>query len=194
VKETTIPTDAELLLRLKANDPLALTLLFERYYQPLCRFVFVFIPDNELAEEFSANVFIRLWETRDKIVIHDNLRSYLYQSAKNQAFTHLRKKKISLISWTDGLDITEKKDQTPEAIFIDGELKAEFQQAFSKISPRAQLAFKLHRFDDLSYKEVAAVMDISVSAVEKNITSALKILHRELVGEKLLLWCVFTKL
>jgi RNA polymerase sigma-70 factor (ECF subfamily) len=180
------PNDQNLFSQIKKNNHQALTTLFHRYYQHICRFIYLFIPENETAEELSANVFIKLWENRNKITIQNTLRSYLYQSAKNQALSQLRKKKISLQSWTDGLDVSEKKDQTPEAIFIGNELNDEFIRTFRQIPQRAQLAFKLHRFDDLSYKEIATIMNISISAVEKNITSALKILHRELIQKKIL--------
>ena len=181
---TSYPSDQDLFSRIKQNDHQALTLLFERYYQPLCRFVFAFIPENEVAEELSANVFIKLWETRDRLTIYYTLRSYLYQSAKNQTFSYLRKKKIDLQSWSDDLEPSEAKQHYPEAIFIANELNDEFTVVFAKLPPRAQLAFKLNRFDGLKYQEIANVMEISVAAVEKNMTTALKILHRELIGEK----------
>ena len=82
----------------------------------------------------------------------------------------------------DNLDFSDKKDQTPEAIFIENELNIEFVRAFQKLPTRAKLAFKLHRIDGLKYAEVAEIMNISTGAVEKNITSALKILHRELIA------------
>ena len=175
-------SDQELFEAIRQGDSSALTLLFQRYYQQICRFIFLFVPDNELTEELSANVFIRLWENRRKIMIQHTLRSYLYQSAKNQAFSYLRKKKPSLQLWSEGLEIADEKDQSPEAIYIETELNNEFVRAFQKLPARAQLAFKLHRFDGLTYREIGAIMEISVSAVEKNITSALKTLHRELIG------------
>ncbi|WP_163717304.1 RNA polymerase sigma factor [Mangrovibacterium lignilyticum] len=183
--ETFTPTDAELLSQLKNGDAQALTLLFQRYYQPLCRFVFVFIPENEVAEELSANVFIKLWENRNKITIYYTLRAYLFQSAKNQTFSYLRKRKIDQQSWADEFEPAQEKGHCPEALFIANELNDEFAAVFSRLPQRAQLAFKLHRFDGLKYKEIANVMEISVAAVEKNITTALKILHRELIEEKI---------
>lgn len=173
-------SDQAILDQLKSGDPQALTLLFNEYYQQLCRFAFCFIPENEVIEELTANVFINLWENRTRIQIHTGIRPYLYQAAKNQVISYLRKKKPLTHPLEEGLDFSDKKDRTPEAIYIENELNIEFIQAFKKLPPRAKLAFKLHRFDGLTYSEVADIMKISVAAVEKNITSALKILHREL--------------
>lgn len=173
-------SDSTYLQKLQAGDSVALSTLFRKYYQQLCRFVFVYIPENEVVEELTANIFIALWENRDRLVIHTSLKSYLFRSAKNQAISYLRKKKAIMHSLDDELDFTDKKDQTPETIYIENELNIEFVRAFQKLPPRAKLAFKLHRIDGLKYAEVAEIMEISVAAVEKNITSALKILHQEL--------------
>jgi len=172
--------DNKLLDQIKTDKTEALTVLFNKYYQQLCRFVFMFIPDNELAEELTANVFINLWENKHKIVIHTSLKAYLYRSSKNQAISYTRKKKAKILSIDEGFDFSD--DKNPEAICIENELNIEFVRAFRKLPPRAKLAFKLHRFDGLKYSEVAEIMSISVSAVEKNITLALKILHKELIG------------
>ncbi|WP_321287915.1 sigma-70 family RNA polymerase sigma factor [uncultured Sunxiuqinia sp.] len=173
-------SDIVIFERIKSGNSDALTALFNKYYQQICRFTFLFIPENKIVEELTANVFINLWETRKKITIHSSVKAYLYQAAKNQAISFLRKNKNMLTPLDDFLDLPDRRDQTPEAIYIEGELNLEFTKAYKKLPNRAQLAFKLHRLDGLKYSEVAEIMNISIGAVEKNITSALKILHSEL--------------
>lgn len=175
-------SDIAILERIKTGDSDALTALFNKYYQQICRFTSLFIPENKVVEELTANVFINLWETRKRIAIHTSVKAYLYQAARNQAISFLRKNKRILNPLDELLDLPDKQDQTPEAIFIEGELNQEFVKAYKKLPNRAQLAFKLHRLDGLKYSEVAEIMNISVGAVEKNITSALKILHSELLS------------
>ncbi len=177
---TDIYSDNDLLEQMKGGSTQALSLLFKRYYQALCRFSATFIPDNKIVEELTANVFINLWENKDRVMIHTSLKSYLYRSARNQSLSYLRKQKNELYPMEEGYDLSDSKDQIPENIFIENELNSQFLKAFQKLSPRAMMAFKLHRFDGLKYAEIAEIMDISVAAVEKNITSALKMLHKEL--------------
>jgi hypothetical protein len=62
-------TDSELFNTVKAGDEQALTLLFIKHYQQLYRFMFVFIPENEIALELTANLSINLWENKKKIVL-----------------------------------------------------------------------------------------------------------------------------
>ncbi len=176
-----ISLDTQLLKKISAGNRNALTTLFNKYYQPLCRFMFVFIPDNELVEELTANVFINLWNNREKIVIRTSLEAYLFRSAKNQAISHIRKKRLSTFPIEEAFELSDSKDLTPEEIYIENELNIEYVRAFQKLPPRAKLAFKLHRFDGLKYAEIAEIMGITISAVEKNIAHALKILHTELI-------------
>jgi RNA polymerase sigma-70 factor (ECF subfamily) len=164
---------------MQTGDIQPLSSLFNEYYQALCRFVYLYISEKETTEELAANVFISLWENKHKINIKTSLKAYLYKSAKNQAMSYLRKKRIESVSIEDNIDFIIK-EKTPESIFIEKELDKKFAQAFSKLPNRAKLAFKLHRFDGLRYSEIAEIMAISVPAVEKNITTALKILHKEL--------------
>ena len=175
-------SDIELLQQLKKNNEKALTELFERYYQKLCKFAIVLLPDQAIVEELIANVFITLWNNRITIQIHTGLKAYLYQSAKNQALSQLRKKRIVTSLEDENTLMGNDIEYSPESFFIENELKQEFENAFRNIPPRAKLAFKLHRFDGLKYTEIAIVMNISISAVEKNIGKALKILHKELIA------------
>jgi len=142
--------------------------------------MFLFIYEREIVEELTANIFINLWEKRQKVSIHTSVKAYLYQSAKNQAVSYARKTVKEYHSKEGFCDFPEEEGQSPEAVFIEGELKQKFSTVLQKVPERAQLAFKLHRMEGLKYKEIAEVMDISVAAVEKNITTALKILHKEL--------------
>ena len=175
-------SDTELLQQLKNNNEKALTELFERYYEKLCKFAIVLLPNKTIVEELIANVFITLWNNRITIKIHTGLKAYLYQSAKNQTLSQLRKKCIITSMEDENTFMNNDIEYSPESFFIENELKQEFENAFRKIPPRAKLAFKLHRFDGLKYTEIAVVMNISISAVEKNIGKALKILHKELIA------------
>lgn len=174
-------SDVILLKEIKAGNSSALTALFNKYYQTLCRFMFVFVPDNELVEELTANIFIKIWTNKETVNIQTSLEAYLYRSARNQAISYLRKNKPEVLPIDDGFELPDSNEQTPEAIYIENELNIEYVRAFQKLPPRAKLAFKLHRFDGLKYAEIAEIMGVTVSAVEKNITHALKILHTELI-------------
>ena len=173
-------SDIGLFNQIRHGNTLALTQLFDRYYQQLCQFTFIYIPDRELTEELTANVFINLWEKRSTLHIHTSLKAYLYRSAKNQALSSLRKNRHLTYPPNAEADKPEVSNQTPETLFIENELNDQFARAIKQLPQRAKLAFKLHRIDNLSYSETAEIMNISISAVEKNLTTALEILHREL--------------
>jgi len=175
-----LSSDSLLFSQLQSNDSQSLGALFNKYYQSLCRFTYLIVHEKSVAEELSANVFINLWENRGQTFIHTSLKAYLYKSARNQAISYLRKKKGIIYSLENDHDFANQNDLGPESIFIDDELKTEFDKALHKLTPKARLAFSLHRFEGMKYTDIAEIMEISVSAVEKNIASALKSLYKEL--------------
>ncbi|GET28502.1 RNA polymerase sigma factor [Prolixibacter sp. SD074] len=133
--------DNELFDQIKKGNLKAFSVLFELYYQPLCGFAFVFVPEKEVAEELAANVFINLWKNKKHIAVRSSLKAYLFSAAKNQAFSHLRKQKTVLLPIEQFFGLPARKDTIPETICIENELKTEFERIFRKLPPRAKLAF-----------------------------------------------------
>ena len=76
--------------------------LFETYFTPLCRFIYLHLDDKNVAEELAMDIFIYLWENRETFQIQLSLKAYLFQAAKNKCLNELRKKKETV-----GLDGVE---------------------------------------------------------------------------------------
>ena len=85
--------DLVLLDRIKQNDSVALRIIFERYFEPLCFFSFQILKSSELCEESVSDVFTNIWLKRKSIDIKSNFRSYLYTAVKNQSINYLRQEK-----------------------------------------------------------------------------------------------------
>ena len=81
----------ELQRKITENDQSAYRQLFIMYYDKLLRFVMVFSRNRELSEEIVSDVFINIWRRRTKIGDIENLKLYLYVSAKNITFNYLEK-------------------------------------------------------------------------------------------------------
>ena len=64
--------------------------LFSDYYVNLCRFAYTFLKDADTSEEVVQEVFINLWEQREKLSISTSIRSFLYTSVRNRALNHIR--------------------------------------------------------------------------------------------------------
>lgn len=171
----------DILARLKADDDSALKELFHQHYQRVCQTMHRFIRDKNLVEDLAQNVFIRFWEKRHQINVTTSVGAYFHRMAINEALAYLRKTKnketeeITAQTPTDSLESVETG-------YLQSELKSEIIKAIDTLPPRCRTVFQLSRFEELTYKEIAVKMEISVKTVENQMGKALRVLREELKG------------
>lgn len=165
----------------------ALEELFLTYYAPLCKFVWRYVRSNHVAEELVQDVFANIWEKKEMLDPGGEIKTYLYQSAKNRALDHIKHKKVvnqyrSKIAKTEKRIVHQEPIQSEETAFVKAA-----RNAIEELPERARQVYKLHRKDGLTYKEIAKVMKISIKTVESQMSRALNILRNRLSRYLLLL-------
>lgn len=179
------PTDDILLLQLiKAGDELAFKYLFERYFVPLCRFIRLYIPESKAAEDIVLDIFTHLWENRETWEIRISIRAYLFQSARNRALNSLRDH-ARFVPTGDFSSL--ESSETDDRLEME-ELQQLIEEAISSLPPTCCDIFRQSRMQYLSNKEIAARLQITVKAVEAQITRALKQIRRYLGDKYMYLW------
>ncbi len=172
--------DIFLFQRLKKGNIAALTKLHDKYFESLCNFAFLFLKDAMSAEEIVDDVFIHIWENREKLFIKTNVKSYLYRSTRNGVISYLRKNKMRF----EALQLIENKKQgtrfplTPDTIMVRKEIASRIEDILQQLPPQAGLVFRLHKVDGMKYAEIAEVLEISIKTVENHMGRALKIFRR----------------
>lgn len=167
---------------IQKGDERAFEILFKKYYLPLTRFVWRYVNSKAIAEELIQELFTILWEKRDELDVDTkkSIRAYLYKSAKNLA---LNQRKHSKIKDKYASEWVEQKEN-PEIYFRDEyreeRIRKAIAQAIEELPPRGKMTYKLHRYDGLTYEEIADVMDVSVKTVESQMTRTLKTLRERL--------------
>lgn len=148
--------------------------LYRQHFSELLRFLAKRVASPQLANDLVQELFLRLLSRNGstQTIRHD--RGFLYQSARNLAAEALRSPR-----WRD-TPLADLPDDgmihagpLPETIVQDKQAAARLLKIVSDLPPRCREAFILHKFDGLSYPEVAAHLDISVSTVEKHLMRAL---------------------
>ncbi|MFY0256202.1 RNA polymerase sigma factor [Chitinophaga sp. 30R24] len=157
------------------GDEQAYKALFRLFYKPLSQFAYSIIKSWELAEEIASDVFMNVWKHRERLLQVENLKVYLYVSAKNIALNYLNKELRTQHFSLDELAVDISVSYaTPEQIFISGEMVKRIEAAVNSLSPKRKIIFKLIREDGLKYKEVAQILDISVNTIDVHMAQALK--------------------
>ena len=164
---------------------------FEQVYNQYFSFFFEvacqFLINEEDAKEIVQDAFIKLWEKKLYHKPEQELKNFLFILIRNKSLNLLRDQKKSLKVMDNRASLFASINykllsETGEDILLHHELFGKIQMAIARLSPQCQEVFRLNRFEDLSNKEIAERMDISIKAVEANMTRALKNLRKELLS------------
>ncbi|MEQ8471943.1 MAG: RNA polymerase sigma-70 factor [Marinoscillum sp.] len=152
-------------------------LFFRNHYGELCKSVNRLLADQALSEDLVQEVFIKVWKRKDKIDFNDRFIFYLKRSCYHEALTYLSGNNYKLD--TDPAENTTHSSSSSLPI-EQIELEHEVRSAIGDLPEKTRLAFTLSRYEDMSYKEIAEQLNISLKTVEKHIGIALKRLREAL--------------
>lgn len=179
-------SDDILLLRLiQQNDRIAFRHLFYEYMDSLVRFVNYYIQDKEKAEEIVSDLFVYVWEHRATLQIKITLKAYLFQSAKNKAFTYLRDRQPALFLADQSQADPGQEDSYQMEV---DELSRLIEEAVSLLPDKCREIFRKSRGENLTNKEIAFLMGITEKTVENQIAIALKRIRKYLGNNYSYLW------
>ena len=167
-----------ILYKLKNGDEDSFTFIFNECYRGLVLFAMDFVTDRDKAEEIVQGVFAKLWENHERLEIKTSLKSYLLKSVQNRCFDYHKHHKIER-SFEHAF---MKKAQAYQV--ADDYLTCDFieivEKSIMKLPERTGKIFKLSRYENMKYKEIAKQLNISVKTVEAGIGTALQQLRKDL--------------
>lgn len=170
----------QLLNTLRAGDITAFEMIFKTYYQPLCNYAYSFVQDRDEAEEIVQSTFLSVWEKRADLAIHTGVKPYLYAMVRNAALNVIKHEKVKQQHASVELAVAEKSVESVTHTVMASELEDRIYKALNKLPEQCRLVFKLSRFEELKYAEIAEQLNISVKTVENQMGKALKIMREQL--------------
>lgn len=149
--------------------------LYREYFVKLYRFTISIVHCRQSAEEIVHDVLINLWKKRSSFHEIENLNTYLYVSVKNLSLNYLRKQGKHVYVDDEALyNKTAYTSVDPESVMISKEKVEALNGFINNLPLKCKLIFKLIKDDGMKYKEVAALLNISVKTVENQLTIAIK--------------------
>ena len=159
-----------------AGNEQAFEKIYNYYHKKLISFSNNYTKSKELAEEVVEDVFVKLWFKRENVAQIENLNVYLYTSIKHQSLNAISKEARRVV--TELLEVTEfdiySEHNSPHDLLVTSELMQSVQSAINTLPPRCKLIFQLVREDQLKYKEVAAILNISVNTIDAQMAIAVR--------------------
>ena len=144
--------------------------IFDQYYTPIKNFLYYKSGDIDLSEDITQDVFMKLWDKREDVQ-QETVKSYLYTIANNMLLNKIRHNKV-VMSFAEK-NKNQQEEHSPEFSLEEKEFKAELEIVIGAMPEKQREVFLMNRIEEMTYKEIADRLELSVKAVEKRMHGAL---------------------
>ncbi len=172
--------DSDILLAIRQGNERVFETVFRKYYQSLCNYACGILKDLDDAEEVVQSIFLKFWEQREIIEINVSLKSYLYRAVHNTCLNRLKHLKIQEVHKQYVGNYYEENHDSATEMMDKTELESRISEALEKLPEQCRLIFKMSRFEELKYQEIADKLGLSIKTIENQIGKALRIMRTEL--------------
>jgi RNA polymerase sigma-70 factor, ECF subfamily len=184
------PSDAQIMLRVKAGDQSAFDYLVQKYRRPLVSFMYRMARNTAAAEDLAQEVFLRVYRSRESYEASAKFTTWLYRIATNLAVNHARDTRHERPEVTVSLD--EPDDDTGTTLELpDSHLTAEqamvrrermlaIRAKVEALPEQQKLAVIMHKYQQMDYKQIADVLKKSESATKSLLFRAYETLRDQL--------------
>lgn len=144
--------------------------LYEMLFSKLKNYCFSYVKSAEAAEELVSDVFIKLWQIRNRLPEIENLRLYLYTIAKNLSLNYITKNYKNPVTSLNEMDIEPVIHfSNPEELCISADIMQQIHHCIRSLPSQCRLIFQMVKEDGFTYKEVASHLNISVLTVRNQV-------------------------
>lgn len=179
--------DTNLISRLRDGEDSCFKEIYEKYHFKVYVFVNSYAKQPADAEDIVQNVFIHLWKFRHTTNPETPLDAVLFKSSRQEIFNWYKAQDV-FPSLPDG-QLREDPDIIPEEFDEEIALKlGHINTLLNQIPERRRRIFTLHKFEQRSYKEIAEEMNMTQSAVAKQISKTLQFLKENVTEHHCLVW------
>lgn len=180
-------TDNELIEGILVRDRKALQYMVEKYQKQVIKTAFYFVGNMQDAEDLSQEIFIEIMNSIETFRRTSALSTWIYRITVNKSLNCLSKnKRRKMFGWFNFSADNHRTGSVPAEPSVNPqelenkERRQILNKVISSLPKNQRIAFVLHKFDEMSYKEIATVMNISLSSVESLIHRAKENLRNRL--------------
>ena len=182
--------DSRILRGLRAGIDEAYEELIERFQQPVYGIVFRLLGNPSDASDVVQDVFLKVFRSVGAFREQSSLRTWIYRIAVNEAHNHRRwfsrhgRREVSIENEREdkasALESARDPGRSPFDLALDQENRTLIEQALTRINPTFRTAVVLRDIENLSYEEIAEILQLSLGTVKSRILRGREALRREL--------------
>jgi RNA polymerase sigma-70 factor (ECF subfamily) len=164
--------DVRLMHLVAGGDTVAFEALIERHQALVAGTVARMLGSNSDVEDIAQQVFIRVWKSAGRYVARAKFTTWLLKITRNLVFNEMRRAKrhpqvpVQIDSEAEELPLRDEATATPDATLLLEDLQSKIDGAIAQLPGTQRMALVLRRYQELSYEEIAEVLELSVPAVK----------------------------
>ncbi len=171
-------SDNELIGRMREGDTGALGILYMRYAPSVSNFAYRFINIKEDVDDITHNIFCSLWDNRETLKDIESLKAYLFIMTRNAIFKIFRHRQVIAEYETDIKGDDDEQFCDGERIVTTADLLEMIDLMVSRMPEAQREAFRMSRYEHLTYAEIAEKLGVSQKTVQYYISQALSDLRK----------------
>ena len=177
------------MLRVKKGEISAFNQILEKYQRPIINFIYRFVGSKGEAEEITQEVFLRIYLARGHYRVRAKFSTYIYRIARNLSLNALRKKRPQIVSLDEPIsgengeikrELPDSRQISPAESLEKKEIQLLVKKALDSLPQPQKTAIILNRYNELSYKEIGRIMNLSLPAVKSILHRAKESLKKKL--------------
>jgi len=184
----TLERDSELMLRVREGDGESFALLLERHRRPVIHFLYRMLQDQAVAEELAQEVFLRVYRARNSYEPTAKFTTWLFRIATHLALNWIRDNQKRLANHAsldeepvDGpaLQVADMRPNVEQELLRRAR-REEVKRAIARLPEKQRAAVLMHKYSEMEYSQIAAVLGCSESAVKSLLFRAYETLRKRL--------------
>jgi RNA polymerase sigma-70 factor (ECF subfamily) len=164
--------DVRLMRQVSEGDTSAFEQLIERHQSLVAGTVARMLGSSSEVEDIAQQVFIRVWKSARRYVPRAKFTTWLLKITRNLVFNELRRSKrhahvpLQTEPGAEEFPLKDETNPTPDASLLESELQRTIEEAITQLPESQRMALILRRYEQLSYEQIADILDLSVPAVK----------------------------
>jgi RNA polymerase sigma-70 factor (ECF subfamily) len=164
--------DIRLMRLVAGGDTAAFESLIERHQALVAGTVARMLGSNSDVEDIAQQVFIRVWRSAGRYVARAKFTTWLLKITRNLVFNEMRRAKrhphvpVQIDPEAEELPLKDETAEAPDATLLQTELQQAIESAIMQLPETQRMALVLRRYEDLSYEEIADILELSLPALK----------------------------
>ena len=169
-------TDEEIIEKIQDEKTVnyGFNLLMDKYQEKVYWVIRRMVIEHDSADDIAQETFVKVWKNIESFKGDSKLYTWIYRIATNEALNHLRKKKRRFFLPIGDVEHELSSSLDTDIYYSGDQIQLKLQKALLKLPEKQRLVFNMKYFEEMKFKDIAEVMDVSVGSLKAQYHHAVK--------------------